>query len=151
LAIKYYTKTNRKNDYIKGLKFILIFALLIIVVSSSIFLVFFIKGEIEKSYADKELRYSYKKVFDKGDWADLINKMNAELVNNPYVADYLIYRGYSLFMLGEHEKGMEKKMDFFRLALIDLRKALAIGVDTKNIADLYFCIGKIYFYMGPDY
>jgi len=123
-----------------------------IVLSSLVFLTFFFNKEVvEKHYKEKELKSSYKKIFNKKEWADLVNKMNIELKNNPYMIDYLIYRGYSLFLLGENEKTIEKKMDFFKLALIDLRKALAIGVDAKNINDLYFCIGKIYFYMGVNY
>ncbi len=151
MSIKYYSKTSKKDRFGTGLKLVLIFVLLIVVISVVIFFVFFFKEEVEEYYKAREQNLSYKKVFNQKNYSDLINKMNVELKDNPYMTDYLIYRGYSLFILGENEKRIEKKLGYFKPALIDLRKALAIGVDTKNIDDVYFCIGKIYFYMGVNY
>ncbi|HOV14549.1 MAG TPA: tetratricopeptide repeat protein, partial [Spirochaetota bacterium] len=111
----------------------------------------YIKNLSGKLSYQKELKASYKKLFNQKNYLELIEKMDKELKNTPFVVEYLIYRGYSYFFLGEDEKNLEKRNKYFMLSLFDLRKAMAIGITTNNAMNLYFCIGKIYYYFGEAY
>lgn len=137
------------NNKIKGFFFVIIIVSISIAILS--FSVIFIKRLNNETTHKNELKSSYKKLFVQKNYLELIEKMDKELINTPFTAEFLIYRGYSYFFLGEDEKNLEKRNKYFTLALIDLRKSVAIGVNNDNIANLYFCIGKIYYYFGEAY
>jgi tetratricopeptide (TPR) repeat protein len=77
--------------------------------------------------------------------------MDTELRSSPFSQEYLVYRGYSYFLLGEDEEDQDKKNNFLEMAILDLRKSMAIGIPDKNKANIFFCIGKIYYYFGEPY
>lgn len=139
---------KKKNNLLKLFVVIFVFLFIIIV----IILIINTSKSIKKYYKEKNLRESYKKLFKDRDFISLIEKMDYELKNNQFIPEFLVYRGYSFFFLGENEKkNIRKQKAYFTSSLIDLRKALAIGVNEKNKSNIFFCLGKIYYYFGPAY
>lgn len=146
---KYKGYSNKKSNKFRII--ILSIFLIITLVIGVVFAVININKNIKKSSERKKLNQSYKKLFMEKNFVTLIEKMDNELKTNPFIVDFLIYRGYSFFFLGEGEKDIIKQKNYFKLSLIDLRKALAIGITDKNKGNVFFCIGKIYYYFGAPY
>ncbi|MBP5449843.1 MAG: tetratricopeptide repeat protein [Spirochaetales bacterium] len=98
-----------------------------------------------------ELRDSLKKYFEQKNYLALIEKIDNELKNDPFSVEFLLYRGYSYFSLGEQENDLQKKRTLFSSSLIDLRRTIAVGAPKKNLPNIYYCLGKIYYYFGEPY
>ncbi len=132
-------------------KIIIVFFILLILGAFFSFFFIYAKNLKKRTTQREELKSSYKKLFNQKNYLELIEKMDKELKESPFSAEYLIYRGYSYFFLGEEEKGSDRQKKFFILSLVDLRKSMAIGITNDNLSNLYFCIGKIYYYFGDAY
>jgi len=146
---EYKTYSSKKSNTL--LKIIVILFLIVIIISIISFIIVKINKNITNVSSQKKINQHYQKLFKERDFVSLIEKMDSELKLNPFMVDFLIYRGYSFFFLGESEKSLSKKKNYFKLSLIDLRKALAIGVSDKNKGNVFFCLGKIYYYLGVPY
>lgn len=149
--MKYRYNSQKKNrTKIIFRSFIIVFIILVIgfITFSIITIANKNVGNITKN---KELKKLYKEYYNDKNYLELISKMDMEIKKSPFSQEYLVYRGYSYFLLGEEEQDVSKKKKFFYLSIFDLRKALAIGVPENNKKDIYFCIGKIYYYLGDSY
>jgi tetratricopeptide (TPR) repeat protein len=147
-----YSHYNRQNR--KLIKQIIILVSLIIIIVILVFSVYKLITRLQTKKTiirDNINKVQYNKLFKEKNYIELITQMDIELKKNPFKQEYLVYRGYSYFLLGEDEGELTKKKKYLISSLIDLRKALAININEKNIADVYFCIGKIYFYLGESY
>jgi tetratricopeptide (TPR) repeat protein len=145
---KLYNFHNRKNK--KNIKIFLYSGAILLL----FFLIFFIllnSKKLKFFSNEKNQTGTYNKFLNEKNYIGLIKRLDNDYNNNQFNMDYLIYRGYSYFLLAENEIELDKKNNYFRLALIDLRRALAIGGFEKNISNIYFCIGKIYYYYGDSY
>ncbi len=126
----------------------------LIVLSIFLLLLFFILTLIFKkpfSVKNNKIKNPYKTLFNEKNYEEVIRKIDIELKKNPFNEEFLIFRGYSYFLLLEDEKDILKKKKYLMISLFDLKKALAIGVNSNNNSNLYFIIGKIYFYLGEAY
>jgi len=130
---------------------LIIFFIILILLASIIYIIYYVNKNIKTISKNNEIKSTYKKLFNEKNYTELIQKMDIELKSQPFNSNFLIYRGYSFFLLGENEQDLSKKNKFFYSSLFDLRKALAIGVDKKNLKNIYFCLGKLYFYLGESY
>lgn len=139
----------KSGKYNKNFRFIKIFIFGLFVILILILLVFFIKKK--NIFIANDNKEVYKKFFDEKNYLDLIKMLDSELKKNAFNQKNLVYRGYSYFFLAEDEENLSKKKIFLNLSLIDLRKAIAIGVPRKNIGNIYFVLGKIYYYFGEPY
>lgn len=98
-----------------------------------------------------EVKESYNTMYQNKNYLELIEKMDGELKHNPLQVEFLIYRGFSYYLLGESEREQNKQSVYFSMALYDLRKAVVVCHSSDLLADVYFCIGKIYYYYGNGY
>ncbi|OHD13758.1 MAG: hypothetical protein A2086_13505 [Spirochaetes bacterium GWD1_27_9] len=146
-----YNEKKKSNVNINIKKIVIICLIVFLFLSISTFTIILIKNNIGTIHKEKEIQTSYKKMFFQKNYIELIEKMDKELKISPFDVEYLVYRGYSYFFLGEDEKNIDKRKFFFSISISDLRKAMAIGVPTKNKPNLFFCIGKIYYYFGESY
>lgn len=147
-----YSKNNKSG---KGGKIVFRVVLLLIIILLLIAAIYSGINALNNNMKEKDMaiqiKSAYRKLYVEKNYLGLINKMDHELSDNPFDVEYLTYRGYSYFFLGEEENDLNRRKKFFRLSLGDLRKALAIGIPEKNRANIYFCIGKIYYYLGRAY
>lgn len=139
---------KHKGNKSKGI--FIIFCIVVVLIAGSIFFIV-TRVDIGNFYQKSEIEKVSKRLFEQKDYLELIKKMDKELKNEPFSVDYLTYRGYSYFFLGEEEKNIEKRKNYFSIALIDLRKAMSIGLLEKNKPNVFFCLGKIYYYFGEPY
>lgn len=150
-----YSSLHGRSDRPKNnggfLKFSLIFIFVAIVVVLAVLGVFASRKYVENRRNVTNIKDLYKKMYANKNYLGLIEKMDFELKRKPMNIEYMIYRGFSYHLLGESEKDLNKKNVYFSLALVDLRKAVAIGLPDKIASDVYFCIGKIYYYLGRTY
>jgi tetratricopeptide (TPR) repeat protein len=139
---------NKKKKQKRVTFFIILSVLVVVLVLISFFIVKNVVGFI---YENNEIKVKSKKLFDQKNYVELIEKMDNELKKMPFSPDFLIYRGFSYFLLGEEENNIEKRKTYFLNSIIDLRKSLAIGASEFYKPNIYFCIGKIYYYFGESY
>lgn len=142
------------NRYKKKNSPVIIFSLIIILVlvSLSVFFLFrYVKKNKDVITKKNEIQKYYQKLFEEKNFTLIIEKIENELKADPFSVKYLMFRGYSFFLLGEEEKNIQKRNSFLYSSLIDLRKALALGVSAKNKENIFLAIGKIYYYLGENY
>jgi len=141
---------RRNNNHVvnKVLLFLFLFLFIVFFITS---IGYFYKNYKRNQKISFELRESYRKLYDSKNYLELIDKMDNELKNNSLRVEYLIYRGFSYYLLGEAEKDVNKRSLYFSLSIIDLRRSLAVGVADNIAPDVYFCIGKIYYFYGRSY
>lgn len=138
---------NKKN-YLK----IIFYLIIAILIFALIYLVYFlIAYSFKKNNLNIEKYNSYKKKFEESNYIDLINIIDNEIKKDPFNKDLLIYRGYSYFLLGEDEKKLDKRKNYFYNALQDLRKVIAVSNYNENTGNIFFILGKIYYYLGESY
>lgn len=135
------------NHFIK--KRIFYFFIFLIVFLCFILIMIFIffnynknKVNFNKSYIDK---------LSEGNYLDLIKELNRAILQAPFNVEFRLYRGISFFLQAEEEKEWSKRKNYLTNSLIDLRKAYALGVDKENLKNIFFIVGKIYFYFGEAY
>lgn len=144
----YKSTTKKKNR-----AYIYIIILVIVMIIGGLVTLFYYlnkKGE-QVEIEQAELHDSLKRYFEQKNFLALIEKIDTELKREPFTVEYLLYRGYSYFSLGEQETDLKKKRSYFLAALVDLRRTMAIGVPQKNKSYIYLCLGKIYYYFGQAY
>lgn len=139
---KTYDKSSNKSTFV----FIIAIIVIALLISGIILLV---KQNPFNSNANQK-KYNMK-LFANKEYVDLVKKLDIELKKNPFNVENLLYEGYCYLLLGEDEKNIERRKKYFSLSLSSLRKAMAIGVYDKNELNLFFSIGKIYYYMGDAY
>ncbi len=144
---KFKKKKNKKK--IKIFRILLFFFIIFLIV----FIIIFINKNKKtiKVNENKDVKEVYEDYFKQKNYLELIKILDNDLKKNPFKQRCLVYRGYSYFFLAEDEENLNKKKIFLNLSLIDLRKAIAIGVPKNNIGNIYFIIGKIYYYLGEPY
>lgn len=147
-----YSSFDKKKKKSKIFVYLLFFLILCFIVFSVVYFFYFHTKRSYEIKTDKiEIEKKYSELFHQKDYLTLIKEMDSELKNEPFKVNFLIYRGYSFFLLGEDEQDTEKQKMYFHRALFDLRKALSLDVPEYNVANVKFCIGKIYYYLGRDY
>jgi tetratricopeptide (TPR) repeat protein len=143
----YDIKIKRKKR--KLVTFILLILFAIIIISTLSF--FLVRNFIAFTYKNNEIKNISKKLYDQKNYTELIERMDKELKTDPFFSEYLVYRGFSYFLLGEEEKNIENRKTYFSSSIIDLRKSVAVGVPEVYKPNIFFCIGKIYYYFGEPY
>ena len=123
-------KSNRTNSFFSFKFFIYLFIVLFTVILIIISLHLYKKVSSDKSII-AEKNQTYKTIYENKQYIELIEKMDGELKNNGVQIDYLVYRGFSYFLLAENETDSTKKNPYLEVALFDLRKALAIGTNPS--------------------
>lgn len=150
---RYSTGSDKKKLISLSLLIKIIIGLILIVsiAGSAYYFVTVVNRNIQKKKDQVELKDSYKRLYTQKNYLELTQKMDFELKKSPFQVEYLIYRGFSYFFLGEDERDLVVKRKYFTASLVDLRKALALGIPDSNKPGVYLCIGKIYFYLGRPY
>ncbi len=147
MQVRYRSRSKNKFDY-NSLYIVLIPLVLIMI---TVFLVLIIKNSFALTEKKNELKAIHANLFNSNKIDELIDLINKDIENNLFEPEFLVYRGYAYFLKGEDNSDIFIKQKFFNLALLDLRKALALGVPEKNLANIYFTLAKIYFVKGFDY
>ena len=145
----YVGRKNARKHYIHlFFNALLIVILLSLIIWGITFCIRHVKNDKQEKLAIKE---SYSVLYANKNYLELIEKMDAELRNNPLQPEFLVYRGFSYYLLGEAEHDSSKRSVYFSLALTDLRKVPIVYSANDLLGNVYFCIGKIYYYYGKGY
>lgn len=145
----YVGRKNARKHYIHlFFNALLIVILLSLIIWGITFCIRHVKNDKQEKLAIKE---SYSVLYANRNYLELIEKMDAELRNNPLQPEFLVYRGFSYYLLGEAEHDSSKRSVYFSLALTDLRKVPIVYSANDLLGNVYFCIGKIYYYYGKGY
>lgn len=146
---KSFRGSNRKSFNFLKLGFFSLLLLFIIFLAVSFAYVYGKHKENRRYLA--QLSETYRQLYENKNYLDLIDRMDDELKAFPFKVEFLVYRGFSYYLLGEAEHDIIKKNQYFSSALLDLRRALAVGVKTEIVPDILFGIGKIYYFLGRGY
>ncbi|MCG8572151.1 MAG: tetratricopeptide repeat protein [Spirochaetes bacterium] len=146
-------KNNRTSSHNSILTRIVIalFFLIVSIVVVTMFTINIMQKKQRKVEDQKRLKESYQIHFQQKNYLELISKLDQKLVKEPFEVEYLTYKGYSYLYLAEEEIDYLKRKNYLQQGLINLRKALAIGIPEKNLGNIFFCLGKIYYYLGRPY
>ncbi len=142
MVLKYRTRKNFSYNTLYLITVMIVFILIVIA------LVIIIRNSIILSDRNKQQAIDYSQLITDKKYNEVIENLDLELKIAPFSLDNLVYHGISNFFKGEMESGYNEQVAYFRIALSDLRRAMALGVSDKNI---YYCIGKIYFVFGVDF
>jgi tetratricopeptide (TPR) repeat protein len=141
-------KNARKHYILIFINALIIVAILGAVIWAVTFCVRHVQNDKQKKIAVKE---SYSVLYSNKNYIELIEKMDGELRDNPLQPEFLVYRGFSYYLLGEAEHDKNKQSVYFSLALADLRKVPIVYSGADLLGNVYFCIGKIYYHYGKGY
>ena len=145
----YVGRKNARKHYIHiFFNALLVVAFLSAIIWGVVYCVRYVRHDREEKLAIKE---SYSELYANKNYLELIEKMDGELRNNPLQPEFLVYRGFSYYLLGEAEHDSSKRSVYFSLALTDLRKVSVVYSANDLLGNVYFCIGKIYYYYGKGY
>ena len=140
-----YRGSGKWSTLLKWILFVSLFAILVIV------LLVFAEYSKEKSSNKLRIKESYSQMYYNRNYLELIEKMDGELKVDMYQPEYLAYRGIAYYLLGEAEKDLSKRNIYLDHALYDLRKVLVLSSSQELLSNVYFCLGKIYYYYGTGY
>lgn len=92
---------------------------------------------------------SYSEMWEKKQYAQIIEYGNAVLEKNPMERNTLIFTGYSYFYQGISILDMEERNSCMEKAVVLLRRALL--TEGKENADVMYVLGKAYYHLGFYY
>ena len=114
-------------------------------------LLFFFLGlqnrTVHLSFSDDGL--SYSEMWEKKQYAEIIEYGNSVLDKNPMDRNTLIFTGYANFYQGISILDMEERNAYMEKAVVNLRRALL--TDGKENADIMYVLGKSYYHRGYYY
>lgn len=124
-----------------------IFIALAIVIALLIFFIGLQNRKVHLPFADEDV--SYSDMWEKKQYAQIIEYGNAVLDKNPMDKNTLIFTGYAYFYQGISILDMEERNACMEKAIVLLRKALLI--DGKENVDVMYILGKAYYHLGFYY
>lgn len=91
-----------------------------------------------------------KALWEKADYAGLLDAAKANLADEPMDLGSLVYRGIAAFHLGIAQTSASAKIPYLDEAVANLRKALLVSGDDLR-PKLEYVLGKAYYHKGDDY
>ena len=124
-----------------------IFIAIAIVIGLLFFFIGLQNRTVHLPFADEGV--SYSEMWEKKQYAQIIEYGGTVLEKNPMDRNALIFVGYSYFFQGISILDMEERNSCMEKAVVLLRRALL--TEGKENADVMYVLGKAYYHMGFYY